>query len=463
MTGAYAVQKVLAFIFFSLVARSMSSSAVGVYTLALSLASVAGVFADFGITSMNVRELSQDPYIEKKLSAMFSVKLVCACFSFFGLLAFSFFWYRDIQHFFAICCAGIVMCSDTIQSTFFAGLRSRNDLRHEALSIVFAQCLTVGLGCFVAFLFPAPWLFILIFACGSILSGAYAYLILRKLYGVRVFWNFSRKIFWQTVTQARSFGFSAVAGRMYGAFDSIMLHAMRGAAMLGAYSVSVKIITALQCIPYAFGSSLYPAFSALPLARDERARREALFYRSGGLLLLLGAACTVSIFLFAIPLIPFIFGESYRVSVAPLFFLALTLPFTFYTFVTGALLNALRLQYIQTSIVFAALVVNMMTNIYLIPQFGAMGAALSAVVSSIFWAWCGAMALASTGSVSMRIFLRHGACLGMLAGGVFCAWKLQFVSIFLSIFFAVIFFGIMAQAFSLIQYRDLRQLFRVGV
>jgi O-antigen/teichoic acid export membrane protein len=60
----------------------------------------------------------------------------------------------------------------------------------------------------------------------------------------------------------------------------------------------------------------------------------------------------------------------------------ISLIFGFLSFITGALLNATNRQKTQTSLLAACLVVNIIINLFLIPRWGIIGAATSALASN---------------------------------------------------------------------------------
>ena len=61
----------------------------------------------------------------------------------------------------------------------------------------------------------------------------------------------------------------------------------------------------------------------------------------------------------------------------------ISLIFTFLSMLIGATLNATNQQKRQTGLLTMALVINLIMNIFLLPRYGIMGAAVAAVVSNI--------------------------------------------------------------------------------
>src|SRR3989338_1816773 len=61
LTVASIGQKALAFVYFIFIARVMQPEATGIYFIALSVTTIVSVLADFGITSVVIREVAKEP------------------------------------------------------------------------------------------------------------------------------------------------------------------------------------------------------------------------------------------------------------------------------------------------------------------------------------------------------------------------------------------------------------------
>ena len=60
LTVALVVQKILSFFFFLFIAKTLGNGGTGEYVAAFSLSSIFGVFADFGLGPVLIRELAHD-------------------------------------------------------------------------------------------------------------------------------------------------------------------------------------------------------------------------------------------------------------------------------------------------------------------------------------------------------------------------------------------------------------------
>src|SRR3989338_10171951 len=75
MTGASIAQKIISFVYFTLIARSIGVEGTGKYFLALSFTTIFVVFVDLGLSNVLVREAAKvRNNIQKYLSTILSVR-----------------------------------------------------------------------------------------------------------------------------------------------------------------------------------------------------------------------------------------------------------------------------------------------------------------------------------------------------------------------------------------------------
>ena len=178
---------------------------------------------------------------------------------------------------------------------------------------------------------------------------------------------------------------SGLAIGLYMRIDQVMLAEMVGEREVGLYSAAVRLSEIWYVIPAIIVSSVMPSLT------EARARSQELYYQRLGrmFVLLTGIAYLVAIpmtFL-ANPVIRFLYGESYEAAGHILAVHIWTGVFVFLGVASGPwILNEgfTRLSLYQTS---TGAISNIVLNLYMIPHYGAFGAAWATIVSQCLAAW----------------------------------------------------------------------------
>jgi O-antigen/teichoic acid export membrane protein len=159
-----------------------------------------------------------------------------------------------------------------------------------------------------------------------------------------------------------------------------MLSKLATESAVGLYGVAYKVTFAFQFLPMAFAASIYPAMAQYHAT--DRDKLADLYRRAITYLFLAVAPLTVGIFALARPIIVLAYGKNYLGSIAPLQILIFSLVFAYLYWPAGSMLNACDRQARNTMAMGITMVSNILLNVFLIPRFGAVGAAAAAVVGN---------------------------------------------------------------------------------
>lgn len=382
MTGASIAQKVISFIYFTLIARSIGVEGTGKYFLALSFTTIFVVFVDLGLSNVLVREAAKvRDNIQKYLSTILSVKLVFGVLAYVVVLLVAHLLYpADAELRAMIYLSGVTMLFDSFNLTVYGVLRAIGDLRFESVSITVSQFLSLVLGGVFLWL-QLPLIFlILAYTLPSAVNACFATFIVYKRYGVRPRPQFEKKTFLFLWKITVPFALAAIFARVYGYIDSILLKQMMGTEAVGWYSTPYKITYAFQFVPLALTAAIYPRMSEYFVQNKEKLA--VILHDSIKYLLVVSMPISVGISVLARPIIVMLYGHSFLPSVLPLQILIVSLVFSFVGFPIGACLNACNRQTTQTTIVGLVMTLNVILNLLLIPRIGVAGAALSALVGN---------------------------------------------------------------------------------
>jgi len=382
MTAASIFQKVIAFAYFTLIARKIGATGTGTYFFALSFTTVFVVFVDLGLTNVFIRESAKaKEKLGEYLSTILSIKIGLGFLSYLAAIIVINLMGYDIETRHLVYLSAVTMLLDSLHLTLYGSLRALGELKYEAMSIVGSQFLTLILGTFFLYAgFPLIYL-ILAFTISSAANVLFAITILKTKHHLSLKPSYKSDVAKHIARIAVPFALAAVFARVYSYIDSILLSKMMGNEAVGFYSIPYKITYAFQFIPLALIAALYPKFSEY--FQHDREKLSLMFERGVKYLLLIAMPIAFGIAVLAKDIVLLLYTDEYLPSVLPLQILIVSLIFSYLSFPIGAFLNACDKQKIQTAIVGTVMVLNIVLNLLLIPRYGVSGAAIAALVGNV--------------------------------------------------------------------------------
>ncbi len=382
LTGGLIAQKVLSFVYFLFLARFLGKDAVGKYLYALSFMTAFSIISDLGFQQVVIREVAKAK--ERAAIVLKNALAVRVLLSFFAaacLIVVAIVTERDAVRLDLILFSSVIIIFDAIQVTNYAALRGFQNLKYEALGIVIGQIITIGASALIIFSkLPITYL-VLPLAAGSLWNAAYSGYFVSKLSKTPVRPRFDFSVIKMLAISAAPFALSSIFVKIYSTVDSIMLGRLSGDAALAAYGIPYKFVFAFQFIPIALAAALYPTFTTL-VASGEKEKAGAVFAGAFRYLGLIVLPLVAGMIVLAAPLMTKLYGANYTASAIILSILSFALISAFLDFPVGALLNGAHRQNIQTFWMGITVFVNILLNLILIPRFGAIGAAIAAVIGN---------------------------------------------------------------------------------
>jgi len=187
-------------------------------------------------------------------------------------------------------------------------------------------------------------------------------------------WRLSKIVFSKSIY----FFFSMLIIQAHYRVDQIMISKMAGSDELGIYSAAYKLVEQLLMIPAIISAVLLPQMALNRKNRELTKNRLSMIY---GTTMLASVGVAVPLMLMADPLIRLAFGAEFSAAGGVLFYLMLGVPFLFLANMSGLYFTVFgqeRQAFIRNV---AGLAVNVALNLFMIPRYGAIGAALSTVAS----------------------------------------------------------------------------------
>jgi O-antigen/teichoic acid export membrane protein len=383
MTVASVLQKIIAFVYFAIIARHFGAGDTGIYFFAMSFVTIFSVFIDLGLSNVLVREGAKKiESIEEYLSSIMFVKIFTSVLTYLLIIFFINILNYDFDTKILVYIAGITIIFDSIHLSFYGALRSIGNLFFESIGMFSSQLITMILGSLFIFLKLPLYFLMIAFLIPSFLNVIYSFIIIKIKYNIKLRFLYDREVIKYFFPIAIPFALAAIFNRVYSYIDSIILSKLASAEVVGWYSIPYKTSYAFQFLPIALVAAVYPRFSEYFFNNKERLKY--IFENALKYLLILAFPIAVGIFILADDIVLNVFSEEYLNSVLPLKILIFATIFIFTNFLLGAFLNACDRQKTQTILVGIAMVVNIILNFSLIPKYGASGAAISALAGNIF-------------------------------------------------------------------------------
>ena len=368
------------FIVSILIARSLGAGGYGDFTKITTFVAFFYLFADFGLNTAYL-ELSENKSTQNNLltiRTVFGLFLMFLCISILAFLPGT-----NVQGYTPMVKFGIIIFSFSIlfQSLITtANAYFQKSFRYDYASYALALgSLTTLLAVFsfpylgVTGLFPN----IIAFLLGSFITIVTSLFFAKKLLPTLSF-SFDGSLIKKMLTIAFPLGLTLLCNVVYFHADSVILTLTRSSAEVGIYGFAYKFFELPLVVPTFFMNAVFPLLLLSKASMDRNAfLRQAK--QSAAIVLSLSIIIVVCGY-FAAPYLSFI-NSDFQASILPFRILLLSLPVFYLTSVTMWVLIALKKRAQLFFIYFISMIVNIGSNVLLIPQYGYMAAACITVVS----------------------------------------------------------------------------------
>jgi len=382
LVSAFIGQKLLAFVYFMVVARNVGVQGTGRYFVALSFTTIFSIFVDLGLSNVLVRETAKFPEKAKDLlSTALGIKLLLAVATVIAANFVAWLLRYPTEILIMIALASVVMVLDATHLAFYATMRGFQNLRYEAFGVISGQFIIIAAGLtFLKLHLPLPWLIValLLNSTWNVIWSASA---LARHFGVRPGLKINRTLaaFLWSVTVP--FALAGIFSRVYSYIDSVMLSKLATEEAVGLYGAAYKVTFAFQFLPMSFAAAIYPAMSEYYV--KDRAKLSAIFAKALKYLAIVVLPLSFGIAVLANPLVNLIYGSAFAEATVPLRIIIFSLIFAFLYWPAGSLLNACDRQSANTMVMGTTMTVNILLNLALIPFFQSTGAAVAALVGNL--------------------------------------------------------------------------------
>ncbi|MBI4492426.1 MAG: flippase [Chloroflexi bacterium] len=392
-TATSLLNKVLDMGFAVAMLRMLQAEGVGQYTVAVVLAGYFDILVTFGLPTLITREVARTPgeaarYLGSSLALRYALWALCL-----PLVAVLLGPGADVLGVNAQVALAVWLLVAAMLPGILAGCLSALFMAHErmdvpALVAVATTLLKVALGLGALL---GGYGFVGLAAVAVLANLATAALLLGLCWvllgwpGAQLDLTLGRRL----LGPAFPLMVSSLLNSLFFRLDALLLNPLAGPLAVGYYSSAYKVIDGLLVVSSSFTLALFPVLSRLAHGPSERLRDA--YWLGLKTLLLVSVPMAMGVTLLAEPLMELFAGPSYLPHAAlALQVLVWFLPLSFANGLTQYVLIALDRQRVLTLSFALATAFNVAANLYLIPRYSYLGAAIATILSEVvllgpFW------------------------------------------------------------------------------
>ena len=379
--------KIVSTIIFPLVAfpylsRVLHPESLGKINFGLSVVSWFSLFASLGVSVYAIRECSSvredKSILSNTASQIFSINIITTFISFI-LLGLSLWWFSSLANYrFLIIIQSITIIFVTLGCDWLNS--AMEDFKYITIRTIFFQVLSLIL----IFLFVKSSSDYILYAVICLVGTVGVNLVnirYRKRY-CNI--SFITAIDWKKHLKPILLLFVMLLSQtVFFTVDSIMLGIMKGDYSVGIYTTALKIVNIIIQLVTSILWVILPRISNY-YSSEDFIKINSLLYKVLGFHIIIGIPIVLGVFFLSEEIILIIAGKEYVDSIVILKILMIGSLFTLLggSFIGNCILLPLKKEHLFMVICCITAIINIAFNYILIPKYGAVGAALTTVLSS---------------------------------------------------------------------------------
>jgi len=358
--------------------RLLGAEGWGAFSYGLAFVSLFYIFADIGINIFVTRELSKEKTDQwEYIPSAFILKVSLLLLSFIVSIILIPKLGSKVIELKIILAIALFNFSESLREFALSINRAFQRMEREALVKIVAGGATAALGIYLLSTYSTPLSLATAYAGGSIIASVASLWTLPSEFR-KVRWTIS----WSKIKTIFIFAWPFIATVIFSTalvtVDSIMLGNMKSTTEVGLYTAAQRIIQFLAIIPIFIGISLFPIMS-----KNDPETLRTFFEKAMVIVFALAIPIAIGGLFLSQQLMLTIFGPSF---IGGGLVLGILMFVVFADFPFIILNNVISIKNLQRKFIISTiigLVLNIALNIYLIPLYGAVGAAISTVAAQL--------------------------------------------------------------------------------
>jgi O-antigen/teichoic acid export membrane protein len=372
-----AISAVISFVITIYIARILPISEFGSYITVISFVTLFGIFTDFGINTVIIREGAKQPEDTHKLifSSM-GLKFLMSVATMFAVIVFALFTPYSPEVKALIVLMSVTLVMGGIGSLFGAVFCIYQDMQYISI-IQIAERITFATLAFIFLIVglavPGVILAIIVAAFVSLMLNL---IISRRIHSFKL--NFKPIFDRAILTPAVWFGLAGMLGLIWQQIGTIMISLLSNMTQVGLYTPAINYIGIGNMAVIALTSAFFPIICR---AVHERRISKKEFSKYLGYFAVAGLAAVGVTYAFGGQVMIFAFGPKFADSIVFINVLIIGFAINLLTIPTSLLLDATDNQKVHVLNATYMTGANIGLNWILIPTIGALGAAYSTTIA----------------------------------------------------------------------------------
>lgn len=380
--AAKAVTVIFSLVTTILLTRYLGRSGYGAYMYVFTLIVLFGGLADWGTSTIGVREAARNLDEQKKIfGQIFLLRLVFSLLA-SGVMILAAFIMPiktelgpDTMRK-AIILGSLILFLFANRASFGVVFQTRLEIEKLAVADVVAGGLTMILSWIAISLNAGLLVLVFVVLSATLISVTIAYFLAKDFIAFSFHWD--RQFLGRFFLESLPMGAVLLLFTVDNKIDTVMLGAMKGSDAVGVYSLAYKIYDVLILGAAYLMNALLPVISRFSIEEKNKSELTIIYQKAFDLLFIMGLAVVGFVYLFA-PLIVELLSQTryfeFFGAVVALRILSLALFLAYFNHLTGYTIVALGYQRPYFFIALGALVFNVIANFFVIPSWSYNGAA----------------------------------------------------------------------------------------
>lgn len=375
------VSKIFSFAYVLVLARYLGVAEFGNFNLVLSFVMVADIATDFGLTRLIIRDLARDvSRLPHYLGILIPLKIALIAVGYAVMIATVFLMgYRSEVAAMAML-AGIGMLPLGMGTLLDAACHARQRMQWTSLSQVALALTQATVGGVVLLCGGGVWAAIGV----SLLANTVFFFVqiyASRQLGFSMHWSFKFDAAMHMLKQSLPYAGVALLGALAMRAELLILGWFGSATELGIFAAAIKFYEAAAVVPVMIASASTPAMSQF---HAEKGSNLATLYRwTISRVLILTVPAAIGVIVLANIIIGLLFAPQYEPASSLLRLVFIAYPFAALYIVNGSLLLASDHARRTVGMSIGAVVLQLALAFFLIPVYGAHGAAVGVLIVQV--------------------------------------------------------------------------------
>ena len=369
-----------------IISRCLGPDTFGGYSFLHAVVITGIVIANFGLDTFMVREVSRDALQGSQLlTSVLEFKFVSSLAVMAGIAGIFLYFLKDVVLFRLLVIFSIVILFNSLSQSFWFYGDAFQKFKFHASLWALSNVIKV----------PPVWIFIalkreLVMVIYGLLIAEAISLVISACWIKRCFRLIPGKLSFSLPSalfkKAWPLAIVFILSAFYFRIDMMMLEVMKGERAVGLYSAAYKVIEFLSIVPGTVTIAALPGLSSDFYSDIESFR--VTFFKTAIMLGIGGAAIGSFLYFFASHVILVLYGPLFFDSVRSLSILSGVVLLLFINGYLAYVTIAADNDKAVALILVIATMINVILNIYLIPKYSFVGAALSTLLSEVAMFFC---------------------------------------------------------------------------